>query len=260
MNQDERRVYLIKRLLKESKNLDIKKIPSCVDAQKQLLRSLFNVREPRVIDDEFLKIQDEYLQVEIMKKGIMDIDNIDEIDKDIYLWKGDITLLRVDAIVNAANSSLLGCFYPGHNCIDNAIHTFSGVQLRWECSKIIKMQGRGEDTGQAKITSAFNLPSKFVIHTVGPIIRGKLTQNDCKLLESCYKSCLDVAEANEVKSIAFCCISTGEFHFPNDKAAEIAINTVRDFKKEKGTEMKVVFNVFKEKDEQIYRGLFGYKK
>ncbi|MDY5436054.1 protein-ADP-ribose hydrolase [Peptostreptococcus porci] len=259
MNQDEKRIYLIKRLLDEAKNLDIK-IPTNEDDQKQLLRALFNIREPRVIDDDFLKIQDEYLQAEIMKKGVVDIDNLDEIEKDIYLWKGDITLLKVDAIVNAANSSLLGCFYPGHHCIDNAIHTFSGVQLRWECSKIIKMQGHGEDTGQAKITSAFNLPSKFVIHTVGPIIGGKLTQNDCKLLESCYRSCLDVAEANGVKSIAFCCISTGEFHFPNDKAAEIAINTVRDFKKEKGTEMKVVFNVFKEKDEQIYRGLFGYKK
>ena len=163
--------------------------------------------------------------------------------------------MRCDAIVNAANSQMLGCFYPCHGCIDNAIHTFAGVQLRLACAELMRRQGHEEQTGQAKITSAYNLPSRYVIHTVSPIVRGNLTEKDKNLLASCYRSCLETAEENHLKSIAFCCISTGEFHFPNDKAAEIAINTVKTYLQETHSNMEVIFNVFKDKDYQIYRDL-----
>lgn len=255
MNQESRRIYLIKRLLEEDTYNKNMVIPKNTDEQKHLLRSLFNVRTPKEIDDEFIKVQDEYLKQEAVDKGIVDLEELKPIVGDIYLWRGDITRLKVDAIVNAANSALLGCFYPGHHCIDNAIHTFSGIQLRLACDEIVKKQGHGEDTGQAKITSGYNLPSKYVIHTVGPIIFGSLTQKDKDLLKSCYESCLKLAVENEVKSIAFCCISTGEFHFPNDIAAQIAIDMVKKFKYENNSNIKVIFNVFKEKDEEIYRSL-----
>lgn len=261
MIQDERRVYLITELLKENKYNTNIKIPEDINEQKNLLRALFNIRMPQEIGENFLKIQDEYLQEELENKGIIELKNIKEIEKNIYLWRGDITTLRVDAIVNAANSKLLGCFQPNHGCIDNAIHTFAGIQLRLECNEIMKNQGYNEITGTAKITKAFNLPSKYVIHTVGPIIYGQLTEEDCKLLESCYKSCLSLIEEKDLESIAFCCISTGEFRFPNDVAAKIAINTVRNFlekrKIEGKKEIKVIFNVFKERDEEIYRKLLG---
>ena len=159
-------------------------------------------------------------------------------------------------IVNAANSQMLGCFCPCHSCIDNCIHTFSGVQLRLACNEIMQKQGFNEPTGKAKITSAFNLPSKYVLHTVGPIIMDRLTKKDCDLLASCYKSCLKLADEYELKSIAFCCISTGEFHFPNDKAAKIAVSTVREYKSESHSDIKVIFNVFKEKDYELYKALF----
>lgn len=261
MIQDERRVYLITELLKENKYNTNIKIPEDINEQKNLLRALFNIRMPQEIGENFLKIQDEYLQEELENKGIIELKNIKEIEKNIYLWRGDITTLRIDAIINAANSKLLGCFQPNHGCIDNAIHTFAGIQLRLECNKIMKNQGYNEITGTAKITKAFNLPSKYVIHTVGPIIYGQLTEEDCKLLESCYKSCLSLIEEKDLESIAFCCISTGEFRFPNDVAAKIAINTVRNFlekrKIEGKKEIKVIFNVFKERDEEIYRKLLG---
>ena len=150
---------------------------------------------------------------------------------------------------------MLGCFYPCHSCIDNSIHTFAGVQLRLECEKIMKLQNRLEETGKAKITSAYNLPCKYVLHTVGPIVRGRLCKNDEEKLVSCYRSCLELAEQSGVKSIAFCCISTGEFHFPNEKAAEIAVNTVKDYKSKTNSTMEVIFNVFKEMDYEIYRKL-----
>lgn len=168
---------------------------------------------------------------------------------------GDITTLQCDAIVNAANAQLLGCFCPCHGCIDNAIHTFSGVWLRAACADIMKKQRHEEETGQAKITPAFNLPCKFVLHTVGPIVQGRLTENDKELLASCYRSCLTLAEQNSIKSIAFCCISTGEFHFPNDKAAEIAIQTVKEYKRQTKSEIEVIFNVFKDLDYGIYKKL-----
>lgn len=255
MNQDEGRVFLIKELLKEDKRYKNIEIPKNPTDQGDLLRALMNVRMPKEISEEFLKVQDEYLKEEINKKGIVDINNLNPIQKGIYLWQGDITTLRCDAIVNAANSAMTGCYVPNHRCIDNAIHSFAGVELRLECDEIMNRQGHGEPTGQAKITNAYNLPCKYIIHTVGPIINGKLTSEDCDLLESCYKSCLELAVKNNLESIAFCCISTGEFHFPNDKAAQIAVKTVEEFMKKETSLKKVIFNVFKDMDKEIYRKL-----
>ena len=227
-------------------------IPSDPDQQRPLLRSLMNVRRPSPISEEFIQIQDEYLKTETSLKGITDIDTLSDIFPGIIVWQGDITTLRCDAIVNAANSQMLGCFAPCHSCIDNCIHTYAGVQLRLECARLMSIQSHEEPTGQAKITPAYNLPSKYVIHTVGPIIQDAPTDTDKALLRSCYKSCLDLAQQNHLSSIAFCCISTGEFHYPNDEAADIAIATVKDFLAETGTPMKVVFNVFKDIDLELY--------
>ena len=173
----------------------------------------------------------------------------------IYLWQGDITTLRCDAIVNAANSQLLGCFVPCHGCIDNAIHSFAGVQLRLACQQLMQREGHEEGTGEAKITPAFNLPCRYVLHTVGPIIYGSVTETDRKLLADCYRSCLELASAYGLRSVAFCCISTGEFHFPNRLAAEIAIKTVGEWQKENPGQMEVIFNVFKDNDYKIYQQL-----
>ena len=205
-------------------------------------------------------VQDEYLKEQLRLKGITDIAGLKSVAPDICLWKGDITTLKCDAIVNAANSQLLGCFCPNHGCIDNAIHTFAGVQLRLECAKIMKAQGREEPAGQAKITKAYNLPCKYVIHTVGPIVCGSLTQKHEKLLAGCYHSCLKLAEAKGLQSIAFCCISTGEFRFPNERAAEIAIKTVTEYKRQTQSKIKVIFNVFKDCDYEIYARLLQANK
>lgn len=257
MNQSERRIYLIQELFNEYPSDRELEIPAAEEEQKKLLRSLFNVRMPKAADETFFKIQDEYLQEEIAKKGITELADLTPINGDLYLWQGDITTLKCDAIVNAANSRLLGCFYPCHGCIDNAIHTFSGIQLRMACAELMQRQGREERTGKAKITPAYNLPCKFVLHTVGPIVYGRLKDSDCDLLASCYRSCLALAEENGVKSIAFCCISTGEFHFPNAAAAKIAVETVLDYKKTTNSGIQVIFNVFKDLDLQIYRRLLG---
>ena len=256
MNQAERRKFLIQRLLDEQPRYKGIVIPFDKTEQQQLLRSLFNVRNPKKISDDFLTVQDEYLQEETAAKGITEFADLSPVSEGIYLWQGDITTLRCDAIVNAANSGMTGCYAPCHGCIDNCIHTYAGIQLRLKCAKIMKRQGHEEETGKAKITPAYNLPCKYVIHTVGPIISGLLTDTDKELLASCYRSCLELAEQNGVKSIAFCCISTGEFHFPNDKAAEIAVRTVKDYRKQTGSHMEVIFNVFKDIDYEIYRGLF----
>lgn len=255
MNQNERRIFLIQELLKEDKRYEDMEIPQDFEEQRALLRALMNVRIAKNIDDEFIKVQDEYLQEETKRKGIVDIDDLKPIKDGIYLWQGDITTLRCDAIVNAANSGMTGCYVPNHRCIDNCIHSFAGVQLRLECDEIMTKQGHGEPTGQAKITKSYNLPCKYIIHTVGPIINGKLTSEDCDLLASCYKSCLELAAKNNLDSIAFCCISTGEFHFPNDKAAQIAVKTVEEFMKKETSLKKVIFNVFKDMDKEIYRKL-----
>ena len=255
MNQNERRIFLIQELLKEDKRYNDIEIPQDFEEQRALLRALMNVRMAKGINGEFIKVQNEYLQDETKRKGIVDIDDLEPIKNGIYLWQGDITTLRCDAIVNAANSGMTGCYVPNHRCIDNCIHSFAGIQLRLECDEIMKKQGHGEPTGEAKITNSYNLPCKYIIHTVGPIINGKLTSEDCDLLESCYKSCLELASKNNLESIAFCCISTGEFHFPNDKAAQIAVKTVEEFMKKETSLKKVIFNVFKDMDKEIYRKL-----
>ena len=255
MNQNERRLFLIQELLKEDKRYENIEIPQDFEEQRALLRALMNVRIAKNVDDEFIKVQDEYLQEETKRKGIVDIDDLEPIKDGIYLWQGDITTLRCDAIINAANSGMTGCYVPNHRCIDNCIHSFAGVHLRLECDEIMTKQGHGEPTGQAKITKSYNLPCKYIIHTVGPIINGKLTSEDCDLLASCYKSCLELAAKNNLESIAFCCISTGEFHFPNDKAAQIAVKTVEEFMKKETSLKKVIFNVFKDMDKEIYRKL-----
>ena len=255
MTQKERRIFLIKELLKEKDEYKKIALPEKEEDQRLLLRGLMNLRMPGEISGVFLKIQDEYLKEEIKEKGITDIKDLEFTENGICIWQGDITTLRIDAIVNAANSGMTGCYVPNHNCIDNAIHSFSGIELRNKLSSIMKRQGHLEPTGKAKITEAFNLPSKFIIHTVGPIITGSLRKEDCEELASCYKSSLELASEKKLESIAFCCISTGEFHFPNEKAAEIAVFTVKEFLKKKTSIKKVIFNVFKEKDREIYRKL-----
>lgn len=251
MTQAERRVYLIDYLLAERG--ETAEIPKDEYNQKRFLRSLFNVRMPKAVSDEFITIQDEYLQEETACKGITDIADLVPVQEGVYLWQGDITTLKCDVIVNAANSQMLGCFYPCHGCIDNAIHTYAGVQLRNACDQLMQAQGHEEPTGQAKITPAYNLPCQYVIHTVGPIVGGRLTKDDCELLKSCYLSCLNEAVKNNLKSIAFCCISTGVFGFPQKEAAQIAVQTVMDYKEKNNSDIKVIFNVFKNEDLAIYK-------
>ncbi len=255
MDQSEKRLYLIKELLREQPQYADIRIPKSENKQKNLLRSLFNVRMPAPADQEFLKIQDEYLKEETKRKGITDISQLKPVQDGIYIWQGDITTLRCGAVVNAANSAMLGCFVPCHGCIDNAIHTYAGIQLRLACADMMRRQGKEEGTGKAKITPAFNLPCDYVIHTVGPIVHGRLTKRDKDLLASCYRSCLELAAEKNIESIAFCCISTGEFHFPNRDAAEIAVSTVKDFRKKTKCKTEVIFNVFKDMDRDIYREL-----
>lgn len=255
MTQTERRRYLIAALLKEQPQYSKIEIPCDEQGQKMLLRSLFNIRIPLPVTEEFLTVQNAYLQEETRRKGITALADLEPVQKKIYLWRGDITTLQCDGIVNAANSQMLGCFVPCHGCIDNAIHTYAGVQLRLECSELMKQQGHEEETGRAKLTKAYNLPCRYVLHTVGPIVHGSLTKKDKELLASCYQSCLELAERNGLKSIAFCCISTGEFHFPNDKAAQIAVETVKRYKEQAHSKIEVIFNVFKELDYNVYREL-----
>lgn len=231
-------------------------VPALTEENKfRYFRALVNVRMPKPISNEFLRLQDEYLQGILQSKGITDIDSLTPIKDGMYLWQGDITTLKCDGIVNAANSQMLGCFCPNHGCIDNAIHTFAGVQLRQECAEIMKKQGHDEPTGRAKITNAYNLPCKYILHTVGTIVYHKLTEKHEQELADCYRSCLELADINSLQSIAFCCISTGEFHFPNERAAEIAVKTVMEYKQNTQSNIKVIFNVFKDYDYEIYARL-----
>ena len=306
MNQEEKRVFLIEELKKESSVMRGIAVPKEEEAQKMLLRGLMNVRMAKPASLSFQKVQDEYLQTETENKGITKLSSLSPVavipraaatdteplcgdeaasasgsehlcedeaasasgsehhtDAFLYLWQGDITTLAADAIVNAANSAMTGCYIPNHRCIDNAIHTFAGVQLRLYCHTYMQEQAGkkgasyAEPTGQTMLSPAYNLPSKFILHTVGPIVGDALTEEDCKLLASCYTSCLNLASQHQLESIAFCCISTGEFHFPNDRAAEIAIRTVRDWLSghPSSTVTKVIFNVFKNEDLAIYRSL-----
>ena len=252
---NEKLLYLIKYLINENPKYKGIEIPDSEQGRFDLYRSLVNIRPAMEADKEFLIAEDEFLKEMSQSKGIVDINDLQETEKNIYLWQGDITRLRCGAIVNAANSGMTGCYQPCHNCIDNCIHTFAGTRLRYKCNEIMLHQGHEEETGKAKITSAYNLPCEYVIHTVGPIVHGKLTQKHCELLESSYRSCLELAMKNGIKSIAFCCISTGVFGFPQKEAAEIAVKTVRNFQKEH--EIEVIFNVFKDEDYDIYRELLG---
>lgn len=259
VTHSEKREFLIRGLLAELPQYSNMEIPEDENEQKRLLRSLMNIRAPHPISDEFLRIQDEYLGEEVEEKGITDSALLpaSPADSRLVLWRGDITTLKIDAIVNAANSALRGCFIPCHSCVDNIIHSVSGIQLRLACDRIMNEQGYDEPTGKAKLTPAYNLPSRYVIHTVGPIVSGHLTETHCRQLADCYRSCLEAAADKGLKSIAFCCISTGEFHFPQRKAAEIAVRTVTDFLDADTRIEKVVFNVFKQEDQNIYRQLLG---
>lgn len=255
MTNAEKLKFLTEYLIAERPDANRIRLPITYAEQFHLLRGLMNVREARPVSEEFLKIQDEFLKEETSKKGITTLSDLTPIQPDIYLWQGDITTLKCGAIVNAANSGMTGCYYPCHGCIDNVIHTYAGVQLRLDCHNIMVQQGYPEPTGKAKITSAYNLPCDYVIHTVGPIVSGKLTEEHCTLLENCYRSCLALADKTGTDSIAFCCISTGEFHFPNEEAAQIAVNTVKAYKAETKSSIKVIFNVFKDIDLYIYKQL-----
>lgn len=261
--------FLIKELINEDERYKELNIPEGYNEKRKLLRSLINVREPYEASEEFVRVQDEFLKNECEEKGVVELKDLEKLSEmlpekgnkygdKITLWQGDITRLKIDAIVNAANNQMLGCFVPCHGCIDNAIHSAAGIQLRNECDELMKKQGFLEITGSAKVTKAYNLPCKHVIHTVGPIISGPLTEEDCNKLESCYRSCLQIAVDNNIKSIAFCCISTGEFRFPRDRAAEIAIKTICDFLDDNNEKIeRVVINVFREEDLKIYKKLLG---
>ena len=245
-----------------------------LEEKKKAIRSLMNIRMPRELPDELVDLQDEYLQDERKAKGVVKLVDIPTIKETfnskfpyaekISLWQGDITRLEVGAIVNAANSQMLGCFVPCHRCIDNAIHSAAGLQLREECSHIMRRRrlkyGRNyeEPTGTATLTSGYNLPCNYVIHTVGPIVYGQLNDMLCKDLQNCYENVLKCCLEHDIKSVAFCCISTGEFHFPNDKAAEIAWKTVTAFlEKHSDCMERIIFNVFKDSDLELYKKVLG---
>ena len=267
--QEERLNYLIEKFKEESLEYKNLKTPAGVEDKKVLLRSLMNVRPPKETSGKILKVQDEYLTKRNKEKGIVylkDIKTIKETvnskhpysDK-ISVWQGDITKLSCDAIVNAANSQMLGCFVPMHTCIDNCIHTFAGVQLRYECNKIMNefRKKYGDDYEQPTsvpiITDGYNLPAKKVIHVAGPVVTGKLTKSLEQDLKNCYKNILGMCLENNLKSVAFCCISTGVFRFPNERAAEIAVETVTNWLKQNENKTdRVVFNVFKPEDKFCY--------
>ena len=259
--QNERLDYLVDAFKEDSDDYKQLTVPERVEEKRRILRSLMNIRMPGELREDVLRVQDEYLKERAAEKGVVQLSDIPVIRDGLSIWQGDITRLAVDAIVNAANSQMLGCFVPMHNCIDNCIHTFAGVQLRAECNRKmnnLRMRYGGnyeQPTALPMITEGYNLPAKQVIHVVGPIVHGSLTKQHEELLASCYKSCLNLAAENGVDSIAFCCISTGVFMFPNERAAEIAVDTVEGWLKENNSHMRVIFNVFKDEDLEIYRRL-----
>ena len=256
MTQSQRRSYLIEKLLQERREYMGVSLPT-EEEQRRLLRGLMNLRPPAHVSGEFLQVQDAYFQERLKERGVTKLEALTPVQPGLYLWQGDITTLEVDAIVNAANSGMTGCYVPCHGCIDNAIHTYAGMQLRLECAEIMRKQGHEEETGHAKITGGYNLPCRYVLHTVGPIVSGTLTKEHEQQLASCYRSCLDLAWENHCRSLAFCCISTGEFHFPNEKAAEIAVETVKQWQARHPQQLEVIFNVFKNSDREIYEQLLG---
>ena len=254
--QEERLIFLLHAFLSEQPAYAEIDIPASIDEQKKLLRALMNVRPPLPLNEEILRVQNVYLQEEIASRGITDCQDLRPIEDNICLWQGDITTLKCGAIVNAANSAMRGCFVPGHHCIDNAIHSIAGVQLRLACAQLMEKQGHVEEAGGAKITPAFNLPAAYVLHTVGPYIIKEPSSMQCSQLSSCYRACLDLASKYSLSSVAFCCISTGEFHFPPLLAAQIALDTVRQWLKDNNSSMRIIFNVYKDSDYDIYRRLW----
>lgn len=257
MTQDERLQFLLRYMLAEHKKYENIQMPDSLLEKRRLLRSLLNVRPPAPVSEEFLHVQDAYFGERLAERGMTRLTDLTPMRPGLYLWQGDITTLVVDAIVNAANSRMLGCFVPCHGCIDNAIHTYAGVQLRLACARLMDGQREEEPTGRAQITKAYNLPCRYVLHTVGPILYEAATQTDEELLASCYRSCLNLAAENGLHSVAFCCISTGEFHFPNELAAQIAMQTVQDWQRKNPDKIEVIFNVFKDRDDAIYKRLLG---
>lgn len=264
ISENERLDKLLRALLAERPEYSRIAMPESIGEKRDLLRALMNVRAPGELAADVMLLQDEELAQQREEKGTVGLTETaaSPIYPRLRLWQGDITRLKVDAIVNAANSQMLGCFVPLHKCIDNAIHSAAGMELREECAHIMHAQGHDEPTGKAKITRGYNLPAKWVIHTVGPIVYGDYpTAEDCRLLADCYRNCLALADEKGLESIAFCCISTGEFRFPNAEAAEIAVATVRNYfeDKEDTNVNAVVFNVFKDIDYELYRKLLGYE-
>lgn len=256
MNQAERRTFLIDALLEERGDGTAIEVPRSADAQRDLLRALMNVRMPKPIAPEVLRVQDAYLQQRLEERGgATRAANLPFHDR-VAVWRDDITLLEADAIVNAANSQMLGCFVPGHRCIDNAIHTYAGMQLRLTCDKLMREQGHEEETARVKVTQAFNLPSRYIFHTVGPIVPShRPGPREELLLRRCYTSCLEAATRLKLGTLAFCCISTGVFGYPQEAAARVAIDAVRRYLDQTDPDLKVVFNVFLASDESIYQKL-----
>ncbi|WP_125142517.1 protein-ADP-ribose hydrolase [Clostridium transplantifaecale] len=259
MIKKEQAYFLIQSLINDMPEYGSIKVPDNEKEQWTVIRSLMNVRPPRPVSQSFLEVQNEYLSELVRQRGVIDCCSFEpsHLNKRIFLWQGDITRLKADAIVNAANSSLLGCFQPCHSCIDNMIHSLSGVQLRLKCNEIMQQQGKEEPSGAAKITPGYNLPSRYVLHTVGPIITGPLQKRDCDLLAGCYRSCLELSVENHLETIVFCCISTGVFQFPQERAAEIAVKTVTSFLERNSSVRRVIFNVFTDKDNKIYQKLLN---
>ena len=244
--------YLINELIKEDNRLSNIDIPTDLTEKKELYRALRNIRNPKPISEEYLKAQDEYLQNEIKEKGITDEEDIPMNKNIISVWQGDITTLKCDVIVNACNEYLLGCFVPGHKCIDNAIHSFAGIQLREECNDIMK--GKTLPNGEVVLTKGYNLPSKYVIQTVGPQVNGTPTEQDIEDLRKCYHNSLDLCKGKGLKTIAFPCIATGLYGFPKDEASKIAISTVKEYLKVNPNAFNhIIFNVFKDEDLEVYK-------
>ena len=257
MTQIERLDRLITLLIGEQQQYRSVRVPDGAEQKRELFRALVNVRAPFPASDEFLGIQDAYLREELAAKGVTQIETLTPVKRGVYLWRGDITTLAADAIVNAANSAMLGCFVPGHGCIDNAVHTYAGVQLRLECAALMRAQGGEEPVGTAKITGAYNLPCRYVLHTVGPVVNGAPSPLQQRQLAGCYRACLETAERYALSSLAFCCIATGEFHFPHRRAAEIAVDAVENYRADMRSDMKVIFNVYQKIDYDIYSELLG---
>ncbi len=262
ITQEQRLDYLVEQFKADSDEYKDLQVPDDTNGKRHILRSLMNIRMPRLMDEAVLCVQDEYLRERIRENGVVELSEIPVIKDNMSIWQGDITRLAADAIVNAANSQMLGCFIPMHTCIDNCIHTFAGVQLRNECDrqmKILKSKYGShyeQPTAIPLFTDAYNLPAKKIIHIVGPIVNGILTAKHEKLLADCYKNTLDLCRENGLKTVAFCCISTGVFSFPNKRAAEIAVETVKQWLTEKQGKMdRVIFNVFKDEDKGYYEEL-----